>query len=137
MSTRPVPPKALLPVIGALLTVLTTPALAGRDVGGAAAPSEAITARVIGFMCVGSLEAGEIYDLDLYLAWKRLAGAKGDGAAARKEWMVYPDMETELTATFRVPTKCTPDVTAGARDTVARVRRDLTNACSMDGCFDP
>lgn len=137
MQTRSTLPRALIAVIGAALTVITTPALAGRYDAGATAPSEVITARVIGFMCAGSLEANDIYDLDLYLAWKRLAEAKIGGSTSRKEWLLYPDMELEVTETYRMPAKCTPDATAAAHATVARVRRDLTNACAMDGCFDP
>lgn len=137
MQTRSTMPRALIAVIGAALTVVTTPALAGRYDAGATAPSEVITARVIGFMCAGSLEANDIFDLDLYLARRRLAAAKIDGSAARKEWMLYPDMELEVTEAYRMSSKCTPDATTAAQATVGRVRRDLNNACAMDGCFDP
>ena len=137
MMTRLELRKIAVLAAGALLTLVTAPVVAERSGSDATPASEVITARVIGFMCAGSLEAGDIYDLDLYLSWKRLAEARTDGATARKEWMVYPDMEAQVMATYREPTTCTADATTMARRTVARVRRDVTNACALDGCFDP
>ena len=119
------------------LLLAASPALAERGPGLDGSPRGAIAARTIGLMCAGSLESADIYDLDLYLSWKRIASAKANGLEARQEWLANSAFEHAAVASYRDPKTCTATVVEQARETVDRVRRELTGSCAQDGCFDP
>lgn len=119
------------------LLLIATPALAERWPGVEISPYGAITARTIGVMCSGVLRGEDLYDLDLYISWKRIASAKADGAGARQEWLGYATLEQSVMTSYRDPIKCNAEAEELARDMVGRVRRELTGACAPDGCFDP
>lgn len=137
MLTTRLSVKLINKAASVVLLLTTSPALAERWPGVDSSPSGAITARVIGLMCSGTLRSEDIYDLDLYLSWKRIASTKANGAEARQEWLAYPELESATVSTYRDPRSCTASATEMARDMVGRVRRDLTGACAQDGCFDP
>lgn len=122
--------RILVPVLATSMLVITSlPSHAKKWPGVGPAPGGALAARVIGLMCPNSLSKEEIYDLDLYIAKKRLEGyqASATDASKRKfEMLFYPDLEGQYIAQYRDGKRCTADETEMANDMVERVRRYLS-----------
>lgn len=88
-------------------------------------PGGALAARTIGLHCAGSLTPDEIYDLDLYLAHKRIGGLKGPASDRTFEARFYPGLEADYIAKYRKPESCTAEAVQQARATLAWAREEL------------
>lgn len=114
-------------LVVALLAVIAagTPVEAQQGARAFTGPGGALAARTIGFLCVNSLSADELYDLDLYLAHKRIAGLKGPGSDRSFEARLYPSLEAGYIAKYRQAENCTADAVEQAKATVAWAREEL------------
>lgn len=129
MVTKSLQRLSRVALAASILAVTALPSQAEIWPGVGPAPGGALAARVIGLMCHNSLTFEEIYELDLYIARRKLAGfeASADDASKRKfESNFFSDLESQYIADHRDGKRCTADETAMAKDMVERVRKYLS-----------
>lgn len=102
-----------------------TPASAQQGTRAFTGPGGALAARTIGLLCAGSLAEDEIYDVDLYLAHKRIAGLKGPASDRAFEAKFYAGLEADYVAKYRKPENCTAEAAQQAKATVVWAREEL------------
>jgi hypothetical protein len=107
----------VLGTASAVLAVASLPSLA-RWPGDQPSPGGALAARAIGIMCLDSLSPEELYDLDLYLAKRRLKTRRErplHWESTERDFM--PSLEAEYMAKYRNAKN------EEAKDMVERVRK--------------
>ena len=88
-----------------------------------APPGGAIAAKVIGQSCNGSLDKGEIAELEDYIARRRAEFMAGDSDQQHLAKYLFPQLDRAYQSDYSDPSRCTADSTEMARDMLQRVRR--------------